>query len=72
MFRNSLKINALKDAIEHAPQLTKKSKTDLAKKFRLEFNYNSNHIEGSKLTYGETELLLIFDQTEGNHTYREY
>src|ERR1017187_922608 len=44
----------------------------LDKKFRLEFNYNSNHIEGNTLTYGETELLLIFDDTIGNHNMREY
>jgi Fic family protein len=44
----------------------------LDKKFRLEFNYNSNHIEGNTLTYGETELLLMFDDTKGNHSMREY
>ena len=44
----------------------------LDKKFRLEFNYNSNHLEGNTLTYGETELLLIFDQTKGDHEMREY
>ena len=26
----------------------------------LEFNYNSNHIEGNTLTYGQTEILLLF------------
>lgn len=42
------------------------------KKFRLEWNYNSNHIEGNTLTYQETELYLIFDQTPTNpHTGRE-
>jgi Fic family protein len=44
----------------------------LDKKFRLEFNFNSNHIEGNTLTYGETELLLFFDDTKGSHTMREY
>jgi Fic family protein len=44
----------------------------LHKKMRLEWNYNSNHIEGNTLTYGETELLLIFDQTKGDHEFREY
>ena len=44
----------------------------LDRKFRLEFNYNSNHIEGNTLTYGETELFLIFDKTTGNHDGREY
>ena len=38
----------------------------------MEMNYNSNHIEGNTLTYGETELLLIFGDTKGNHTLREY
>lgn len=32
----------------------------LQKKFMLEFNYNSNHIEGNTLTYGQTEALLLF------------
>src|ERR1051325_8533016 len=41
-------------------------------KFRLEWNYNSNHIEGNTLTYGETELLLFQGQTTGTHTIREY
>lgn len=35
-------------------------------KFMLEFNYNSNHIEGNTLTYGQTELLLFFDKVDGN------
>ncbi|MDT3401750.1 Fic family protein [Mucilaginibacter terrae] len=47
-------------------------KNRLDKKFRLEFNYNSNHMEGNTLTYGETELLLMFDDTLGNHQLREY
>jgi Fic family protein len=44
----------------------------LDEKFRLEFNYNSNHIEGNTLTYGQTKLLLIFERTEGVHELREY
>ena len=34
----------------------------LRRKFMLEFNYNSNHIEGNTLTYGQTEILLLFDR----------
>ncbi len=46
----------------------------LEKKIRLEFNYNSNHIEGNTLTYAETELLLIAGEIVGNvnHTLREF
>ncbi len=32
----------------------------LDQKFMLEFNFNSNHIEGNTLTYGQTEMLLMF------------
>ena len=35
-------------------------KSQLARKFAIEFNYNSNHIEGNTLTYGQTEILLLF------------
>lgn len=35
-------------------------------KFMLEFNYNSNHIEGNTLTYGQAELLLMFGKVDGD------
>mgnify|MGYP003427210704 FL=1 len=31
----------------------------LSRRFTIDFNYNSNHIEGNTLTYGQTELLLL-------------
>ena len=40
-------------------------KQRLDQKFMLEFNYNSNHIEGNTLTYGQTELLLLFGRVVG-------
>lgn len=40
--------------------LKSEDKNRLDRKFMLEFNYNSNHIEGNTLTYGQTELLLLF------------
>lgn len=44
----------------------------LWRKFRLEWSWNSNHIEGNTLTYHETELYLIFDQAPTTpHTRRE-
>ena len=44
----------------------------LNQKFMLDFNYNSNHIEGNTLTYGQTELFLIFGKTIGNANWRDY
>lgn len=65
-------IDQLKAKLEKLQPLKPEYQSKLDKKFRLEFNYNSNHLEGNTLTYGDTELLLIFDDTKGNHTLREY
>jgi len=37
----------------------------LDRKFMLDFNYNSNHIEGNTLTYGQTEVLLLMGEVIG-------
>ena len=37
----------------------------LSRRFSIDFNYNSNHIEGNTLTYGQTELLLLFGKVVG-------
>jgi Fic family protein len=65
-------IESLKKAFAKLQPLSAENQQRLDKKFRLEWNYNSNHIEGNTLTYGETELLLIFGETKGNHEFREY
>ena len=52
--------------------LKKEDEDRLWRKFRLEWNYNSNHIEGNTLTYGETMLLIINGKTTGDHEFREY
>lgn len=38
----------------------------LKRKFMLDFNYNSNHIEGNTLTYGQTEVLLLLGEVVGS------
>ncbi|MDX2284778.1 MAG: Fic family protein [Bacteroidia bacterium] len=65
-------IDTLKTELQALLPMEPERQRQLDKKFRLEFNFNSNHLEGNTLTYGETELLLIFDQTQGGHTLREY
>lgn len=37
----------------------------LGRRFAIDFNYNSNHIEGNTLTYGQTEILLLFGKVIG-------
>lgn len=43
----------------------------LDQKFMLEFNYNSNHMEGNTLTYGQTEFLLMFGKVVDNANMRD-
>ena len=57
---------------EHRGGMSSIDRDRLWRKLRLEWNYNSNHIEGNTLTYHETELLLIHGRTAGGHPMRDY
>jgi Fic family protein len=59
-------IEKLFDKLNELPIIQDKDRKELDKKFRLEFNYNSNHIEGNTLTYGQTKLLLLADKSIGD------
>ena len=52
--------------------LSAENQKRLDDKFMLEFNYNSNHIEGNTLTYGQTISLLVYGKAEGNAPMRDY
>ena len=43
----------------------------LNRKITLDFNFNSNHIEGNTLTYGQTEILLLTGQVIGTAKMRD-
>lgn len=66
------KISHLLAELAKLSPISNENARKLEDKFRLEFNFNSNHIEGNTLTYGETKLLLIFDKTDGPHEMREF
>ena len=40
--------------------------------FTVDFNYNSNHLEGNTLTYGQTRLLLLFGRVQGEALMRDF
>jgi len=65
-------VNRLKHELDAMQPMSHENDTNLWKKIRLDWDFNSNHIEGNTLTYGETMLLLIFDKTTGDHELREY
>lgn len=44
----------------------------LSMKFMVEYNYNSNHLEGNTLTYGQTQLLLLFGKVSGEGPLEDF
>lgn len=64
----------LQIALEHWNGIQPISARDnerLSRRFTIDFNYNSNHIEGNTLTYGQTELLLLFGKIIGVADFRD-
>lgn len=51
--------------------LGEKDRERLGRRFTVDFNYNSNHIEGNTLTYGQTEILLLFGKVIGEADVRD-
>lgn len=66
------KIQQLFDEWQRLQPLKPEDQTRLSQKFMLEFNYNSNHLEGNTLTYGQTKLLLMFGETQGSASLKDY
>ncbi len=68
-----IKIDSLKSDLERLKPLKVDDQMKLDEKFRLEWSYNSNHIEGNTLSYFEAKLAILKEITSGNdHTLREY
>jgi len=65
-------LDRLRSELEALRPMRPEYEQRLWQKLRLEWNYNSNHIEGNTLTYGETLLLLIHGQANGGHSMREF
>jgi len=61
--QNLAKATALKAELDSFRPLSPEIEKRIMQKFRLDWNYNSSHIEGNQLTYGETKALILFGQT---------
>ena len=59
------------EAWQQLQPLTEDDRNRLSRKFTVDFNYNSNHIEGNTLTYGQTEILLLFGKVIGEADFRD-
>jgi Fic family protein len=53
----------LKQELDTLRPINTEQEKRIMQKFRLDWNYHSNHLEGNTLTYGETKALLLFGVT---------
>ena len=66
------KLQALYDKWKALQPLNERKQFLLSQRFTVEYNYNSNHIEGNTLTYGQTELLLLFGKVSGEGKLKDF
>ena len=63
-------INILKKELDTL-QISDHDRRRLEEKFRLEFSYNSTHLEGNTITYLDTKALLLKDIVANTYSFRE-
>lgn len=66
------KVEALYNKWKDLQPLTEQKQYLFSQRFTVEYNYNSNHIEGNTLTYGQTELLLLFGKVSGEGELNDF
>lgn len=57
------KAEQLKNELDSLRPLDTEAEARIMQKFRLDWNYHSNNLEGNSLTYGETKALILFGIT---------
>ena len=57
------KAEQLKNELDDLRPLDAEAEARIMQKFRLDWNYHSNNLEGNSLTYGETKALILFGIT---------
>ncbi len=57
------KVEQLKAELDRLRPLDAEAEARIMQKFRLDWNYHSNNLEGNSLTYGETKALILFGIT---------
>lgn len=57
------KAENLKAELDALRPLNAEAEARIMQKFRLDWNYHSNNLEGNSLTYGETKALILFGIT---------
>src|SRR4051812_42357156 len=65
-------INHLKSEIDALRPLAKDTEGRIQQKFRLDWNYHSNNIEGNSLTFGETKTFLLHGITAAGKPLKDH
>lgn len=66
------KLQTLYNKWQALQPLSERKRYLLSQRFSVDYNFNSNHIEGNTLTYGQTELLLLFDKVVGEGDLKDF
>lgn len=66
------KLETLFNAWKELQPLSSRKQYLLSQRFTVDYNFNSNHIEGNTLTYGQTELLLLLGQVSGEGDLKDF
>ncbi len=66
------KVEQLKAELDSLRPLDGEAEARIMQKFRLDWNYHSNNIEGNSLTYGETKALILFGITAQGKPLRDH
>src|SRR5215204_4394053 len=72
MIKEIEKAEKLKTELDTFRPLDKTAEARIMQKFRLDWNYHSNKIEGNSYTYGETKMLLLYGLTAGGKPIQDY
>lgn len=70
--RNMENLDTLKQKWQELQPLSERKQYLLSQRFSVDYNYNSNHIEGNTLSYGQTELLLLFGKVSGEGNLKDF
>lgn len=61
--KNILLAKELKKELDALRPINEEAEQKIMQKFRLDWNYHSNNIEGNSLSFGETKALILFGVT---------
>lgn len=66
------KAERLKNELDSLRPLDAEAEARIMQKFRLDWNYHSNNLEGNSLTYGENRALILFGITAQGKSLKDH